>query len=190
MKTLLRRIRRCLVVALRHRRRAGAAGRDRDDQHSRRRSPRGRGEGRGRAATGPVFTPPCAVTPSGSPRRQRLARAVPGGGAGRPAAGRPRRRAGPRRRSGARDVARRAGQGVRQPLLRRHDRILGLGDHDVGRDHPARRDLRLLDRRRGHRRIDEARTRPEDHQVRHRQPRPSRSCRAARSTCRTPTAQS
>ena len=62
--------------------------------------------------------------------------------------------AAPRRAGRARDgdVVREAGEGVRQPLLRRPDRILGVGGDDVGRHHHHRPDLRLLGRRRSRRR--------------------------------------
>ena len=72
-------------------------------------------------------------------------------------------------------VARGAGQGLRQPLLRRPVGVLGLGRDDLGRDHPRRHDLRLLGRRRSRRRAEEAGSRSRDDQVRDRQPRAQRS---------------
>ena len=53
-------------------------------------------------------------------------------------------------RSGA--VARRAGEGLRQSVFRRPERVLGVGGHDLGGDHPHRYDLRLLGRGRSGRR--------------------------------------
>ena len=78
-------------------------------------------------------------------------------------------------RAGARDVVRRAAEGLRQPLLRRADRVFRLGDHDVAGHHPARCDLRLLNRGRGRRGAAQAGAESRGHQVRDRQPRPSRS---------------
>ena len=80
-----------------------------------------------------------------------------------------------RRPSSPRPLARRAGEGVRQPVFRRPDGVLGVGRDDVGRHHPHRHDLRLLGRRRSRRRAEEARPRSRDDQVRDRQPRSRRS---------------
>ena len=74
-------------------------------------------------------------------------------------------------------VARGTGQGVRQPVLRRHDRVLRVGGQDIGRHHPARHDLRLLGRGRSGRRPEEAGTGSGHHQVRAGQPRPHRPFR-------------
>ena len=75
-----------------------------------------------------------------------------------PAVRRPRRQ--PPGPPGSLAVARRTGEGVRQPLLRRPDRVLGVGRDHVGRDHPHRHDLRLLGRGRSRRRAEEARLDP------------------------------
>ena len=65
----------------------------------------------------------------------------------------------PARAAGAGDLARRAGEGVRQPLLRRRTGIFGLGGRHLGRHHHHRPDFRLLGRGRGGRRAAQARPR-------------------------------
>ena len=77
----------------------------------------------------------------------------------------------------ARVVARRAREGVRQFLLRRHDGVLGLGRHDERGHHRHRSAVRLLRRGRGRRGLAQAWARSRRHRVRARQPRPSRSRR-------------
>ena len=89
-------------------------------------------------------TPPPETGPAGQ-----AARSAPAAGASGPLA-----------------VARRAREGVRQSLFRRPDRVLGLGRDHLGRHHPHRHDLRLLGRRRGCRRAEEARARSGHDQVR------------------------
>ena len=64
-----------------------------------------------------------------------------------------RRRQGPPPRA---QLVRGAGQGVRQPVLRRPDRVHRLGGHDLGRHHRHRPAVRLLGRGRGRQRPDEA----------------------------------
>ncbi len=86
----------------------------------------------------------------------------------------------PARAPGAGDLARRAGQGVRQPLLRRRKGIFGLGGRHLGRHHHHRPDLRLLGRGRGDRRVAQARPRSGPDQVRPREPRTLRSRRRGR----------
>ena len=74
-------------------------------------------------------------------------------------------------------VARRAGQGLRQSLLGRADRIFRLGGHHIGGNHPHRHDLlatRLKTRSSG---LEKARVGSGHDQVRHCQPRPRRSLR-------------
>ena len=57
------------------------------------------------------------------------------------------------------ELARRADEGVRQPLLRRDDGVLGVGGHHVAGHHRHRHDVRLLGRRRSGRRAEEGRPR-------------------------------
>ena len=140
----------------------GGASRHRTGRQGFRRRSRRRGQGRGRPGArravrpsvhAPAPPPAPAAPPSSGTRRAT-------GGTAEPL-----------------DVARRAGEGLRQPLLPRRDRILGVGGDDLGRHHPDRRDLRLLGRGRSRQRHEEDRTRSGDHQVRHREPRSSRSRR-------------
>ena len=126
---------------------------------SRRRRPR---RARITRASSPRCARPANIQPPATPQRgQRAA------GAGATPPGPPDRF----------DVARGTGQGVRQPVLRRHDRVLRVGGQDIGRHHPARHDLRLLDRGRSGGRPEEAGTRPGHHQIRAGQPRPHRPFR-------------
>ena len=81
------------------------------------------------------------------------------------------------RAAGPIDVVCRTGEGVRQPVLPRPDRVLRVGRHDVGRHHRDRHDLRLFRRRRSGRRAEEAGSRPGHDQIRRRHASPSRSPR-------------
>ena len=72
--------------------------------------------------------------------------------------------------------------------LRRHDRVLRLGGQDLGRDHPARHDLRLLDRGRSRRRAEEARASTRRRSSTRWSATATSTISAARSTCRSTSA--
>ena len=71
------------------------------------------------------------------------------GSASRRASRRRTRRRAPAGAAGPFDMVCRAGEGVRQPLLRRPVRIFRMGGDNIGGHHPVRHALRLFGRRRG-----------------------------------------
>ena len=77
-------------------------------------------------------------------------------------------------RSAARALARRAAEGLRRSLLRRHDRVRVVGRDDDRRHHRDRSAIRLLGRGRSRRRLTQARLRSRRHPLRADQPRSPR----------------